>query len=74
MNDSIRESHILADPDSIRTGTTFRPIAIAGVCIGFERAGRFAGQLTPISTASMSICCNVDLFNIQIEIEYSHLI
>lgn len=43
------------------TGTTPRPRAIDGVCIGFERAGRFAGQFTPISTASLSICCNVDL-------------
>lgn len=55
--------YVLAEPDSISTGTTPRPIGIDGVCIGFERAGRFdkAGQLTPISTASLSMCCNVDL-------------
>lgn len=55
------KEYILADPDSMSTGTTLRPMPIEGVCIGFDRAGRFAGQLTPISTASLSMCCNVDL-------------
>lgn len=52
---------ILADPDSISTGASPRPRAIAGICMGFVRAGRLAGQFTPISTDSMSMCCNVDL-------------
>lgn len=55
------KEYLLADPDSMSTGTTLRPIPIEGVCIGFDRAGRFAGTLTPISTASLSMCCNVDL-------------
>lgn len=52
---------ILADPDSISTGTMPRPSAIGGIGIGFERAGRFAGEFTPISTDSLSMCCNGDL-------------
>lgn len=56
-----KKMYILADPDSMSTGTTLRPMATDGVCIGFDRAGRFAGQFTPISTASLSMCCNVDL-------------
>lgn len=48
--------HILADPDSISTGTIPRPSATGGIGIGFDRAGRLAGILTPISTASLSMC------------------
>lgn len=52
---------ILADPDSISTGTMPRPSAIGGIGIGFDRAGRFAGAFTPISTASLSICWSGEL-------------
>lgn len=52
---------LLADPDSISTGTTSFPRATVGIGMGFERAGRFAGVFTPISTASLSICCKAEL-------------
>lgn len=52
----MNRDHILAEPDSMSTGTIPRPSATGGIGIGFDRAGRLAGMLTPISTASLSIC------------------
>lgn len=52
----MNRDHILAEPDSMSTGTIPRPSATGGIGIGFDRAGRLAGILTPISMASLSIC------------------
>lgn len=56
---------LLADPDSMSTGSTSRPPN--GIGKGFERAGRLAGAFTPISTASVSMCCNGALYERKIK-------
>jgi hypothetical protein len=54
--------YLLQDPDSIRTGTSGRPVLVQGIFIGVERAGRFT-KAEQISTESMSIDVNELLKN-----------